>query len=1125
MEELKRLESRLAGAIRRKKIVLGLAGLAALASILLGLMLILSSLAAILIVPVPIKLALLMISPLVLLYGGYRFLYYPIQSEADPIRAAVEIEKKHPDLKGRLVAALQFRHFDFSKTNFSQALIDLTGRQALELTAGTNFNEIVSGYPLYRKARATVAIAALTVVIGFLVPGIFSNALDVYSQPTTLVAPPPGFALYLVPGNAERVKYSDIEIGGFLRGAGFPEQVEIFYRFSEGRWQSDKLSMTKALAGSALGRDSLPFGLTLKQVRRSFDYYAIAGDIKSETYAINVVERPRVTGLKITLHYPDYSRLAPMTLDEDNGSFAALVGSRAQIEIEANRDIDEGYLVRSDSSRQRLTLDGSRTEATFDVDSSFSYFIQLRDKQGETNPDPIEYIVTAIPDEYPIVSVIYPGFDLNLDENMTIPFTLHISDDYGFSSLALKYQVISGGEKKPEKVAVISFSDRIQTDGEVTFNWDLEPFGLLPSDYILYHFELADNDRISGPKLSSTRVYAARLPSIDEIVMQSESEQEGRVTETERILKEQHQVAERLKQLSQQLKASQKIDWNKQKELENIAEQQEETIKKLDEMARQMEEAIKKQDNNNLLSEQILKKMMELQKLFKEVATPEMKEALKKLEEALKQMNKDELEQAMKDVQMSQEEMLKRLERTLELFKRMQIEQKMAALLKMAEEMLLEQNRVNVETEEPKSEAQFPRLAQRENKLQEQMESMKSEAGKLRDLVKDSPMAGSEPHEKFSQAIEKNQAADDMKKAEQSLKDNQKNSALQSGQAASEQLADLVSELRQIQMQVASDQGDQVAQQIRKAIDDANYLSQKQEDIFNRSSDEGQKQQMLNDMAAEQQILKEAAANLADKIDDLAKQSPFLAAELRTFLEESQKSMQGSCDNLGQGRGRVAVTQQRDAIYNLNRTSVRLMDGLQEQKQCNKGGTCNKPGMRMESICQNQNQINQETKGQCPNPGQNPSQSQKEALKRLAAEQGTVRKSLEQLQQEFGNRREVLGRLDNLAAEAQRIEDMLEEGQVGPELFDRQLKVYSRMLDVQKSLNRRDFTSERQAVTGQDIFRASPGPLGQETFQDEQSLRDRLNLNLQDGYPRQYEQQIKAYFKALSGSEQNAPQK
>ena len=45
---------------------------------------------------------------------------------------------------------------------------------------------------------------------------------------------------------------------------------------------------------------------------------------------------------------------------------------------------------------------------------------------------------------------------------------------------------------------------------------------LFPGDYIIYSFEIADNDMISGPKVSKSRQFIARLPSLEEIVDQTE---------------------------------------------------------------------------------------------------------------------------------------------------------------------------------------------------------------------------------------------------------------------------------------------------------------------------------------------------------------------------------------------------------------------------------------------------------------------------------------------------------------------------------------------------------------------------------------------------------------------------
>lgn len=1121
MEQLLQLERQLRGAIRKNRIILFVAGIVAIISTFLGLGLLLSAIAAVIILPVYLKLFLIASAGGLLIFAIYRYLYKPVVRGGDLISAALKIEKKHPYLKNRLVAALQFRNLNIEKTHFSQTLIDMTGKQALELTRTINFNEIVSGYPLFRKIRSGSAIAVLAILTAVLAPGIFSNAIDVYSKPTVRVAPLPGFSVVVLPGEAEKIKYSDIEIGGKLIGGGFPEELEVFYKFTEGRWQSEKITVDHSYNFTVNGNgnlhsDTLPFGIKLKQVRRSFDYYVVAGEITTDKYAVNIVEKPRVSNLKLTVRSPRYTVLADLITDENNGSFAALVGSNAYLEIGANRNIESGYLIRDDSVKLPIDFEKSQGKINFKIQNDFSYHLRLFDKNGETNPDPIEYMVTAIPDEYPYINVNSPGYDINLDDRMMIPFSVYISDDFGFGSLVMKYQIITGGRHGEENVAVINFSDDISTEGEVSFNWDVDRFNLLPSDLILYHFEISDNDAISGPKTTSTRVFAARLPSIDEIISETDIQQESRIFEAEKMLKQQREMADQLKELSREMKSSKKIDWQKSKELENMVKAQNLNAENIEKMAEQMEESIKQMEQNNLLSEQIAQKMMELQKLFNEIATPEMKEAMRKLAEALKNMSQDEIEQAMKDFQVSQEEMLKRLERSLELLKKMQVEQKMAAMLKLAEEMLLEQNRVNVETQQLNSNDEYPQLSRREAKLQKQMEALKKEADKLKDLVDKSEEPNSELQNNFAEAVKSNQAGSDMNQMEQELNNQNADQATPHGEEASLKLSELVKKMQDTMAAFADEEGKKLAREMLNAINDANYLSQKQEDIYDALKSGSNQTDYLRKMAAEQMTLRESANSLIQRVNELSKKSPFLAAETQSYIEQSQQNMQSSCDNLGERRTSAAYESQQEAMYNLNRASVKLLDGLEEQNDCNSGSSCNKKNQKMQSMCQKQSEINKQTQQECNNPGSNPNES-KQALKRLAGEQGTVRKSMEELQREFGNRRDILGRLDALSGEIKEIEELLEEGQTGQDLIDRQLRVYSRMLDVQKSLNRRDFTKERQSVIGNDILRSSPGALDDDNIAGPESLQDKLNQYLKEGYPRQYEQQIKAYFKALSG--------
>jgi hypothetical protein len=209
---------------------------------------------------------------------------------------------------------------------------------------------------------------------------------------------------------------------------------------------------------------------------------------------------------------------------------------------------------------------------------------------------------------------------------------------------------------------------------------------------------------------------------------------------------------------------------------------------------------------------------------------------------------------------------------------------------------------------------------------------------------------------------------------------------------------------------------------------------------------------------------------------------------------------------------------QRDAMVKLNEASIRLMESMDQQSQCNKGGSCDNKMQNLEKMCNNQNLLNKKTQSMCNNPGMSnpkPGENGREQLERLAGEQGALRKSLEDLAREFGDSRQILGRLDDIAKEMKEVEEALSSGEIGPSTTDRQLKIYSRLLEASRSLQRKDFTEQRKAATATQTATYIPPGLSSDILNDRVNLEDRLRQYLGSGDPKQYEEQIKAYFKAL----------
>jgi len=1116
-EKIFDLTKRIKGTLFRERLVLFAGGMLGTITGIAGIMIILTALAGIFILPAWSKIALLTVSIAGVVYLFWRLAFSKLL-DGTPETTAIKLERKYPDLKGRLIAALQFSRGEIAP-GYSESLIAATLAQASDKSRGLNFNEIVSAYPVIRNLRSTGISAVIALAMLFIFPGLFSYSYQVYSSPTEEIAPPLGYKLNNFPGNSVAVKYRDVDLGAVLMGDKFPEDAEIHYRFAGGNWQRADINLKNRKGTPSSYGDSLIFYTTLKQVRRSLDYYVKAGRVTTETAHIDVVDRPRVTGIKLSLFYPEYTGLEPTVIDENDGNISAVVGSRVNMKIETNLPVKKAELVFADSSKSPFELDGKTAEQSFRIENDQRYYIHLLDNQDEVNPNPIEYYITAVPDEFPVIDVVRPGVDVNLNEEMVVPLLLRISDDYGFSSLLMKYSLVHRGKQGEEQVAVLHFSDKIKTEGEINFKWDVEPLGMMPSDYIIYYFELADNDRISGPKVTKSREYIARLPSLEEIIAQTDREQTENIDQAEKYLNQQKELSERLKNIVRKMEEEQnqrkdKLAWQHQKELEEIVDADEKISEQIKETAKNIDDMIDKMQENRMTSRELLEKLQQIQKLFEEVATPEMKEARMKLMEALKNMDQKELQEAMKDFEMSQKEMMERLDRTIALLKKMQIEQKITEIAELARRLAEQQDKVNKNTEQSNPE-KLPSLAPEEKKVQSGLEAIKKESEKLRDLLDQVPFSKSDEAEQFCQTIEKSDVRQDMENMTQSLQEKAKESAMKSGDRALSKLMQMANDLQKGQRSMCSGGDSQMAQMMRNSINDLNYLSENQEGLMNEASNVLNNSEVLRDLAVKQQILQESMTAMSRRINEMGKESPFIAAELNNLLRQALNNSGMAVDQFSNRRGREGQNYQNEAMYNINRAAVRMMDALEQQSSCNKGGSCDKPSQMMQSLTQRQQQLNQQTQSQCNNPGNKPGGQGSDAMRRLAAEQNAIGKSLAELQQEFGNSREILGRLDGIRDDIDKIAEALSEGEVGQETTERQLKVYSRMLDASRTMQRKDFTDQRKANVGKDILRNSPAALSGNQLNGGLDVEDKLRRFLDEEYPAEYEQHIKAYFKAL----------
>ena len=144
------------------------------------------------------------------------------------------------------------------------------------------------------------------------------------------------------------------------------------------------------------------------------------------------------------------------------------------------------------------------------------------------------------------------------------------------------------------------------------------------------------------------------------------------------------------------------------------------------------------------------------------------------------------------------------------------------------------------------------------------------------------------------------------------------------------------------------------------------------------------------------------------------------------------------------------------------------------------------------------------------------SMSQQGELARMAAQQDALRKSLEQLNSEMGNRSDVLGRMDNIADEMKKVVEDMQKMNYSAKTIQRQQNILSRMLDAQKSVRERKYSKKRKAEVGKQYARKSPSNLQESVNERKARLRKELKRALEEGYSIDYEKLIEEYFKNLN---------
>lgn len=385
-------------------------------------------------------------------------------------RAARGAERRVTAFNGQLVTWL-----DASRRPQRPALLPQLARSALR---------IVDGNPPRRVAPAWLFAPPLVVVTAAAIALLWSYqaAPDSWRLPAERLWLGDLFAdtrpqIVVEPGDTVVPRGADVLVSA--RAHGFSAaSLDVNASFAgSGRWERAGMLPSS--------RDGFR-EFVLVGVSDPVDYYVSAQGINSDRFRIEVADLPVITGIEVSLEFPDWTRLPGRT--QDHGDVAGVEGTRVNVVLEANRSLGDARLVAGGRTRH---LDDGR--GTFVIDSPGTWHVALTHR-GQVVRISDEYLIDVVRDRPPEVDFVFPGRDRSATSIEEVVLRFGAKDDFGVDDLTLRYAVNGGtwtdvgGSADGETEARLAHTMRLEELGD-----DEDNRPLRPGDLVSFHVTAKDH--------------------------------------------------------------------------------------------------------------------------------------------------------------------------------------------------------------------------------------------------------------------------------------------------------------------------------------------------------------------------------------------------------------------------------------------------------------------------------------------------------------------------------------------------------------------------------------------------------------------------------------------------------
>jgi len=925
--------------------------------------------------------------------------------------------------------------------------------------------------------RASWALGAVSLVVVGLVAASSGRAATAWrglSTPLALLAPPVLPVIRVLPGSVEVLRGSDVRIVVEAPGR---TGVELAYQFVGRAARRMRLD----LEGGVGGRTFTGVSATLEYEVHTADGAA------TPRYRIVPVDPLFVTDLVVGVEYPPYTGLPA---EEYRGRIPSLrlpVGTRVRFEGRASQPLRTAALLRADSTLAAgFTVDGPRFTGAWRprAGGSFAWsFFDERGRPAELRPEPFDLVL--VPDSAPSIALPVPGQDTILPLNLQQPLIVEARDDYGLERVELvAYRVSALGERHEPVVQGLDLGGVPAALARPLL--DLTTWGLLPGDTVRYYARVVDN----APEAheARTREYVLRMPAASEMRRIAERELAAAARGMEELSREAGRQAEQSRDMEREAAAADgrgreglqgrprpgeaAMGFEERQELEKRIESQRNELARVDSLRSRLEALERSMTDAGQADPELRSDLAELRELLEQLGAQELSRKLSDLAASLQGRDAHRAEEALRDLAARQEEFRRRVEASLERFRRAAVDQDFRATEGEADELARQERALADamrEVDDPELRAgQQETLRGRSVELKGRMERLRGRLETLeeRDAAEGVRQAGQRvdaANERMAQAREWAGGARNEKAA----------SEADAASQAMEQAADALQDARARQ---ARERAEALLDALRTTADDALALARREAELGRAL--EGAPPHEVAARRADQASLVQGLRNVAEHLRKAAEPVGGADRALGARLGQAVEALRGTAEAMDRSprATRSPFVAARDAVGALNRLALRAIAAADEMSR--QGGSANgqQVSEQLQQLAQREGNLFSQA-GQVM-PLQLGAQAMARQLERLAQGQGSVASDLDELRNQPGSEDAALGDLEALAREARALASRLAQGRLTAETLERQERLFHRLLDAGRSLERDEYSDKREAERPGAFERADVLPLG-----------------------------------------------